>query len=124
MNKLIKFLTITLIIQLILLGIVNAKRPEKFYQDMYCEGITEYVLPDRTRVDCLTDTTAGEFDFKHKTYEAIGQALYYGAMTGKKPKIYLIMDREKDKRYLERIELVKNYYNLDIEVEVIDKEDE
>ena len=42
------------------------KHTEKYYQEKWCSehgGITEYVLPDRTRVDCLTKSHAYEFDF-------------------------------------------------------------
>ncbi|WP_171018846.1 hypothetical protein ACONUD_00725 [Microbulbifer harenosus] len=52
------------------------------YQLPWCEtagGVAEYVLPDRTRVDCLTETHAMEFDFAPKWAEAIGQALYYAS---------------------------------------------
>jgi len=39
---------------------------EADYVDHYCQqwrGQIEYRLPDRTRVDCLTDTQAIEFDW-------------------------------------------------------------
>ena len=40
------------------------KKHEKHYQAEWCadRGVTEYVLPDRTRVDCLTEKHAIEFD--------------------------------------------------------------
>ena len=53
---------------------------ESSYQHAYCSacnGIEEYKLPDYTRVDCLTDTHAIEFDFANKWAESIGQALHY-----------------------------------------------
>lgn len=43
----------------------------------------EYRLSDNTRVDCMTDTLAVEFDFANKWAECIGQALYYGKQTKK-----------------------------------------
>ena len=94
------------IILLLLLISFNAqaKQPERYYQEKWCDGITEYVLPDRARVDCLTDEYAIEFDFPKKWAESIGQSLYYGKMTGKKPAIALIvLDREKEQRYLNRL---------------------
>ncbi|MCK4786249.1 MAG: hypothetical protein KAV87_21000 [Desulfobacteraceae bacterium] len=83
--------------------------PEKWYQEKWCNergGVTEYVLPDKTRVDCLTDEYAVEADFAKKWAESIGQALFYGYMTGKKPGVLLILEKEKDKRYLKRLNKV------------------
>lgn len=63
------------------------KHHEKYYQDKWCAehgGVTEYVLPDGARVDCLTDTHAVEFDWAKKWAEGYGQARYYAAITGKR----------------------------------------
>ena len=94
---------------------------ESSYQHAYCskiKGIEEYKLPDKTRVDCLTDTHAIEFDFANKWHEAIGQALHYGIMSGKKPKIVLILDNKYKKQqlvYYERIKNIGTIYNIDVE---------
>lgn len=80
---------------------------EAYYQDKWCsvnKGQTEYRLEDYTRVDCLTDTHAVEFDFAKKWAESIGQSLHYARMTGKKAGIVLIIENEKDYRYYERIQ--------------------
>lgn len=82
---------------------------EKEYQEAWCNeagGITEYVLADRTRVDCLTDEYAIEFDFADKWAEAIGQSLHYAEMSGRKPGIVLILEYPDDERYRERIEQI------------------
>ncbi|GAK71187.1 hypothetical protein RRU01S_15_01120 [Agrobacterium rubi TR3 = NBRC 13261] len=64
---------------------------ESFYQDRFCAGMTkERVLPNGTRVDCLTDVFAIEVDWTHKWAEAIGQSLLYAAATGKQPEIILV----------------------------------
>lgn len=80
---------------------------ESVYQQIWCVkrgGVMEYELPDKTRVDCLTDKYAVELDFAPKWAECIGQALYYGKMTGKQPACVLIMERgEKDFKYLRRL---------------------
>jgi hypothetical protein len=76
---------------------------EKDYQEVWCKkagGITEYVLDDGARVDCLTDEYAIEFDFASKWAEAVGQSLYYALKTGKKPGIVLILEKETDRRFL------------------------
>ncbi len=52
--------------------------PEKTYQAQWCKahgGQLEYTLNDKTRVDCLTDKLAVEFDFAPKWTECIGQAI-------------------------------------------------
>ena len=78
---------------------------EAYYQNKWCEnkGVTEYKLEDYTRVDCLTETHAVEFDFAKKWAESIGQSLHYARMTGKKAGIVLIIEKEKDFVYFNRI---------------------
>ena len=94
----------TLIIIILLTGNAHAKRlhKEKEYQECWCSeagGITEFVLSDRTRVDCLTNEYAIEFDFADKWAEAIGQSLYYAEMTGKKPGIAPIVEDSANMRH-------------------------
>lgn len=91
--------------------------PEKYYQDRWCEkhqGATEYVLKDHTRVDCLTDKYAIEFDFAPKWAESIGQALYYAEMTGRRPGVVLIMENQGDERYKARLQRVSDRYGLTV----------
>ena len=80
-----------------------AKMLEKDYVNMYCNGETEYVLPDKTRVDCLTEEYAIEFDYAKKWAESIGQSLYYSKMTDKKPAVAIIVKKPSDKKYIRRI---------------------
>lgn len=79
---------------------------EKDYVEAYCKGQIEYKLKDKTRVDCLTDEYAIEFDWGKKWAESIGQSLYYAKMTGKKPAVALIIKSPKELIYAKRIELV------------------
>ncbi len=81
----------------------NKKLTEKDYVNMYCTGIKEYVLTDKTRVDCLTDEYAIEFDYAKKWAESIGQSLYYAKKTGKKPAVAIITNGENDLKYIQRI---------------------
>lgn len=83
--------------------ISNKKLTEKDYVNMYCTGIKEYVLEDKTRVDCLTDEYAIEFDYAKKWAESIGQSLYYSKRTGKKPAVAIITNGENDLKYIQRI---------------------
>lgn len=101
----------------------DAKRshPEKYYQEQFCTSVggqMEVVLSDKTRVDCLTNEYAYEVDFANKWAECTGQALHYGKMTGKKPACLLIIEKESDKKYLNR---VQTQINTDIRLEVLDE---
>jgi len=79
---------------------------EKDYVNQNCNGQIEYVLSDKTRIDCLTDEYAIEFDYAKKWAESIGQSLYYSKMTGKKPAVAIILKSPEDRKYLKRIETV------------------
>ena len=90
---------------------------EKHYQTLLCDelgGEMEYVLKDRTRVDCLTDKYAIEVDFSRKWAESIGQSLYYAHMTAREPAIGFIIDRQKDKRYFSRLDVLAKKYGIKI----------
>lgn len=97
---------------------------EKIYQEHFCKqfgGVTEYMLQDKTRINCLLDDYAIEVDFAQKWAESIGQSLYYASQTSKKPAVLLIMeDPQKDEKYLRRLEDVSHKHNIDIWV--IDRE--
>lgn len=91
---------------------------EKWYQEQWClkaRGNTEIVLPDRSRVDCLTKTHAIEFDFGSKWAESIGQSLYYGVQTGKRPGIVLILENPTDYRYFIRLNTTIKHFDLPID---------
>ena len=88
---------------------------EKEYQSVWCaqhNGKIEYILDDKARIDCLTEDYAIEFDFAYKWAEAVGQALYYALKTNKKPGIVLIIEKERDKRNLKRLEILTEKYNI------------
>ncbi len=90
---------------------------EKYYQDIWCtkwNGAKEYVLPDKTRIDCLTDNYAVEFDFAPKWAEAVGQSLYYSKITGKKAAIILIIEKENDFKYFNRAKLLADDNNIQL----------
>ncbi len=90
---------------------------EYIYQNKWCDamcGIKEYRLQDKTRIDCLTNTHAIEFDFANKVYESIGQALYYSIQTKKKPGIVLIVEQPaKAEKYINRLKQVANNNGID-----------
>ena len=76
---------------------------EKEYQQAWCQGEMEVRMPDGTRADCVTKNYAIEIDFAPKWAEALGQALHYADQTGKQPAILLIIERDKDWRYYNRL---------------------
>ena len=93
------------------------KYNEKHYQTLLCDelsGEMEFVLQDRTRVDCLTDEYAIEVDFARKWAEGIGQSLYYAHMTDKKPAVGLIMDLTKDTRCYKRLDVIAKEQGIKI----------
>lgn len=60
-------------------------------------------MHDGSRVDCLTENYAIEFDFAPKAMEALGQSIHYARITGSDPAMVLIIETEKDWRYYKRI---------------------
>ncbi|MFI3301463.1 MAG: hypothetical protein R3Y28_08625 [Candidatus Gastranaerophilales bacterium] len=91
---------------------------EKEYQEVWASknnGVTEFVLPDRARVDCVTEEYAIEFDFAKKWGESIGQALYYAVALNKKAGIVLIVeDSIKDQKYVDRVNAVAKTHDIKV----------
>lgn len=116
--KMKKLLILVFMLSIQTQAIAKHQYPEKDYQKYWCDinnGITEYRLNDSTRIDCLTNEYAIEFDFANKWAESIGQALYYGIMTCKKPGIVLILENpKKDLKYLNRLKEVAKEHNITI----------
>ena len=97
---------------------LNSKAFEKDYVQAHCQGDIEVVLPNKVRVDCLTETIAFEYDFAKKFYEAIGQSLYYSILTNRQAGIVLIVTNLKEIIYVERARLVCLKYEILLEVVV------
>ena len=95
---------------------------EKFYQQKWCEehhGRMEVVLRDGSRVDCVTDTHAIEFDFDKKWAESIGQALNYAMITGLRGGIVLI--GPVDEIGVHRVIDVIDHYQLPLDIWTVDQ---
>lgn len=113
-----KFFLLIFILLFIFPVKVEGKRLHKEieYQQYWCNkhnGILEYELDDKTRVDCLTNNLAVEVDFANKWAECIGQALYYGIKTNKQPSCLLIMENgEKDLKYLKRLKCTAEHKKI------------
>ena len=93
-------LLLTVVLLLALPLSAKEKHPERWYQEKYCTGIIEYVLPDRTRIDCLTERYAIEFDFGPNWAECIGQAQFYARAKGRLAGCVLINPKP---RFLKRL---------------------
>lgn len=84
-----------------------AGKPEKDYAAAWCAaqgGMTEFVLPDNSRPDCVLDDVVVEFDFGEgmKPYQCAGQALHYARLTGKSPLCILIRRPDASDREFSR----------------------
>jgi len=97
------------------------KLHEADYVDLHCSGVIEHRLPDKTRIDCLTQTHAIEYDWGKKWAESLGQALYYSAMTGKKAGIVLIVNPRTKTRYLTRLNKAIEAHKLDVDVWTVEQ---
>lgn len=95
---------------------------EATFVDAFCPGLVEYQLEDGTRVDCLTEDEAQEYDWGKKWHEAIGQALWYAANTGRRATIVLIMKDSRDEIGLWRARRVVSHYGLPITIRVATQE--
>ena len=59
---------------------VKHTHSESSYQHAWCfihNGIEEYETNEKTRVDCLTNVHAVEFDFANKWAESVGQRINF-----------------------------------------------
>jgi hypothetical protein len=82
-------------------------------------GISEYRLPDKTRVDCETETHSIEFDWSKKWYEAVTQSLFYAMQTGKRAGVVLIIKKPKHYKHWIRLNSLIEYYKLPITTWII-----
>lgn len=89
------------------------------YVKRHCTGQIEFQLWDGTRVDCLLEEEAQEYDWGRKYHEAIGQALWYAMNTGRQAVIVLIVESNSDARGVMRARRIIAHYGLPIRMEVI-----
>lgn len=97
----------------------SRKNSEAYYVREWCAryaGSVETVQSDRTRVDCETYYHAIEFDFADKWAEAIGQALHYSIMTGKRAGMVLIVENPDYMRFVERAKRIISVYALPVDL--------
>lgn len=103
---------------LLLLPTLASAAPERAYQELDCiarSGKPEVVLRDRTRVDCLTDSHAIEYDFGAKWAEAIGQSLGYAFETNERAGVVLILKDQQDYKYWIKLNSIVDHYQLPVD---------
>ena len=83
-------------------------------------GVAEYALPDRTRVDCLTAHYAIEIEYPKHWAESIGQALYYAQATNRLPVVIFLMSRSWEMRYVRRAIAVVRSFQLPVQIFLYD----
>jgi len=98
---------------------------EDYYNRQFCtevSGQPEYQLPDKSRIDCLTNTHAFEADWADglKVYESVGQSLYYAAETGKQPGILLLIRKNGSDKHIRKVRRVIERWKLPIKLVIID----
>ena len=95
----------------------QTREKESYYQKKFAEivkGEREVVLEDRTRVDIVTDTHVIEVDFGEKWAESIGQSLHYEGMLNKQAGVLLVLDLDKEERFLDRLIGVAAKHGIDV----------
>lgn len=86
---------------------------ESEIRDEWCAaqgGRAEVVLSDGTRADCVTATHAVEVEWAENWYEAVGQALHYARLTGKRAGIVLLLRGPGDERFWRRLSALVQHH--------------
>jgi hypothetical protein len=93
--------------------------PPGEFQAKWCidnGGVVDYIKEDdSSNIACMKDQYIIDVAYANQWKEAVGQALYYSAVTGKKPGIALIMlNSTEDKKHLDSLRLVADKYNIKV----------
>ncbi|MEM6319884.1 MAG: hypothetical protein AAF960_19585 [Bacteroidota bacterium] len=100
--------------------IASTAQKEKDYSDAFQKtlgGQREYAVTSGY-VDLLTETHAIEVEYANKWKQAIGQALWYGQQTLKKPGIILILRTKSDYKYFIQLNTALEYGGLTDKIKV------
>jgi len=110
-----------LILVVALLGETEREACERLAPQM--NGKTEVLMPDETRCDILTESTAWEVDWADKWAEGVGQALLYSIWTGKDPGLLLLVkDWRKEKVHILRAKMVCEKVGVKFRIDFSDKD--
>jgi len=91
---------------------------EKHYQAKHCpiKKQREHRLPNGMRVDCMTKIHAIEYDWANKYRQSFTQALEYSMYSNRKAGIVLILEKNTDVKYVDRLRRVIRSQCIDIDV--------
>jgi len=94
---------------------------ENFYADKIQKAIggEREVSVSNGRVDLVTNEYAFEIEWAWNWKEAVGQSLWYGLQTNKKPGIILIMRQNAEFKYVQQLESALQYSNLSEQIHVL-----
>jgi len=117
-----KFILVLLLV--ISTPVFGALHTESWYQDRECiNGEKEFMNVDRTRTDCYINLNGEsiniEYDYAHKWYECIGQALHYTTLNGGRARCVLIVESLDAVKYVDRAQRTVNHHNIPVELEFI-----
>ena len=113
------FITIFALIFLAQPAYAKRLKHEAVYQKEWCtkhNGAIDYKLNDNSKVDCITDTHAVEFDYGEKWIQAMRKSRHQSLNTGKAPGIVLILENSKDKKYLHKLREITENRRLGIKI--------
>ena len=97
---------------------LDEKAQVQFLAEKY-EAEVEVRLWDMTRVDLLSAEYAYEVDWAHNFAEGVGQAVYYGKITHRKPGlILLVKDLVKEQRFVYRASIACEAAGVELFVEL------
>jgi hypothetical protein len=100
---------------------LSGQKTEAEYRQIiqsFVGGDAEVSVPSG-RVDIVTDSCAYEVEWADNWKEAIGQALWYGLQTNRKPAIVLILrDVEGEFKYVQQLYSTLSYAGLDKAIQV------
>lgn len=121
MRNILKKFATGLVIGLLINGMAGATEWTKTdYILAHCQGESEYRIAGGSKVDCVTDTHAIKYAFASEWATAIGEALHWAAMTGKRPGIVVIIDPKSQYRHLARLQsALDSIPCIEIEVSII-----
>jgi hypothetical protein len=85
-------------------------------------GAMDVRMADGGTADCIASTHVAMLQFAPKWGEAIGPALYYSLLTGKKAGIVLIIKEQSDLEHWKRLNTTIEHFQLPIKLWKIDQD--
>ena len=106
----------------------HAFENENFYNEKYCTEMggdyqsyykATFTGATGASLDCETDDVAWEGEWATKSYEAVGQSLWYASITGKIPGIIFYIKKAKHQKYIDRAILTLDSLGIDYRIKIV-----